>query len=141
MALPVTEAQAAEMRDVRWFHWQWVARSQSWLTPPVNAGSFHIPGPQSLAHRMLRSFVRERLDCWPGAILPECCIDEGRHAFYHRQTSFCYICLLFRADEISLEDAFVGMRTHGYMGACCGFWRRVKLGIMVQIQVCFDASV
>ena len=66
------------MADVRWFHWQWVARALGWVQPPVHpATDFHIPGPSSLAHRMIKAIVLEQMT-WDGAAVQECIIEEGR---------------------------------------------------------------
>jgi hypothetical protein len=75
---PTITKQAEEMADVRWFHWQWVARTQGWLQPSVGPTAFHIPGPSSLAHRLLRMIAQEHMT-WEGASVPDCIIEEGRH--------------------------------------------------------------
>lgn len=75
-----TVKQEDEMADVRWFHWQWVARALGCTQPPVVPETeFHIPGPSSLAHRMIKSIVLEQMT-WDGAAVPECVIEEGRCA-------------------------------------------------------------
>lgn len=98
-----TAKQEDEMADVRWFHWQWVARALGCLPPQVLPETdFHIPGPSSLAHRMIKAIIREHM-YWDGASVPECIMEEGRYA----DTAQCR-CL----DECLLA------RIHGCQPAC-----------------------
>lgn len=80
-ACPEAREQEDELADVRWFHWQWVARSQGWLQPAIDTELFFIPGRASLANRMMREVVKEQLASWDGAKICDCVVDDGRCEF------------------------------------------------------------
>jgi hypothetical protein len=100
-SLPLAQADGTEIASVNWLHWRWLAHSQGWL--PVHGqqpgaryldvglerSQFNIPGPASLATRMLQRWVAASASLELGldhdnplaariASVPDCQIDEGR---------------------------------------------------------------
>ena len=104
-ACPESAPDAQEITSTVWLHWQWLARHQGWIADSAHArgsacalepdASFSIPGRNSLAHRMLRTWIDARTVLWSGSALPDCIIDEGRCGSVQLEMSICdnLLCL------------------------------------------------
>jgi hypothetical protein len=80
---PPLTPDGEEITAARWLHWQWLGQNQGWLQrpqlhPQPQNAPFNLPGPTSLAFRMVVRWIEARAAEWPGAQVPDCDIDEGR---------------------------------------------------------------
>eukprot|EP00892_Ulva_mutabilis_P002921 jgi/Ulvmu1/1262/UM109_0060.1 len=125
---PSTLSQEDELADVRWFHWQWVARTQGWLNPEVETDSFFIPGRASLANRMMQTVVKEQLASWDGAYVCDCIIDEG---------SFKYV--LIRVSSVDAQESKLivrGFKSCEYHNDVLQRTKRQLQGTGLTLDVC-----
>eukprot|EP00798_Chlamydomonas_sp_ICE-L_P018942 gene18942-25510_t len=75
--LPFTSADAVELEDTRWFHRDWLRAATS-REGVADMGPFNIPGPYSLASRLIKGWLAEgQSDPWTGDQVDQVQIDQG----------------------------------------------------------------